>query len=63
MINESYAVPSGVILALVRKRKGRRITLSEARQIALRAMDLTDRLLADDKDREVERLRRSNDAD
>ena len=37
----------------VRRRKGRRITVEEARQIALRAMAITDALLAEDREREA----------
>jgi hypothetical protein len=39
------------------RRKGRRITVEEARQIALRAMAITDALLAEDREREAEFLR------
>lgn len=41
----------------VTRRKGRRITVEEARQIALRAMAITDKLLAEEREQEAEFLR------
>lgn len=44
----------------MRRQKGRRISLAEARQIAIQAMLLTDRLRADDRKYERDRLRDSS---
>jgi hypothetical protein len=51
------------IHAPLRRRKGRRITVDEARRIALRAMQLTDALFAEDRRREIVFLRSIADAD
>lgn len=46
-----------------RRRNGRRITRIEARHIALRAMELTDRLLTEDKERDADYFRKLANAD
>jgi len=43
-------------LGPIRRRKGRRISIEEARQIAIRTMQMTDRLLAEERRREAEYL-------
>lgn len=40
-------------MMMSKSRRGRRITLDEARTLAFAAMDLTDRLLREDRDRET----------
>lgn len=59
--NTSHVSRATDMYAGVRKRKGRQITWAEARQIALQAMELADRLLAEERDREVEYFRSLSD--
>jgi len=47
----------------LRRRKGRRISIEEARQIALRAMEMTDRLLREERRREAEYLLSLSDSE
>jgi len=47
----------------LRRRKGRRISIEEARQIALRTMEMTDRLLREERRREAEYLLSLSDSE
>ncbi len=50
-------------LRYLRRRKGRRISIEEARQIALRTMEMTDRLLREERRREAEYLLSLSDSE